>query len=714
MAKAQGWQMAGKENAAGTTGGATDAANALRSPRTVLSAGSIAIVGASERGRWPAQIISNLKSHGYPGRIYMVNPRRQDVFGERCYPTLRDLPEPVEHAAVIVPSTAVPGILEDAEAAGVASATVYAAAMGDGDDPESQKRGAWLKAFLTRSKLRISGPNCMGAMSYRERLFAYPNGALCEVPAGPVGVLFQSGGNLQFFMQVAADRGLRFSYGVSTGNEPDLDLADFLNFVVDDPETRTIVLFIEGIRRPQAFMTAAAKALAAGKPIMAIKTGRSQASQAAAKSHTGAIAGDYAAFLAMCDRYGIVTCRSMDDLVETSLAFQSGRRPKGPNIGFVTTSGGTVDLLFDYMETENAALATFSDKTMAALAPVIQEGIAPKNPLDVGIPSNNEAAANWCRIVHDEPDVDIVGFSTTQPRKVGGYGDMTPFQKLMAETTKPFIGFGRIIHECPPEAIAQQKVAGFPFLLGLEPTIRAMKAMWFHAERQGRAPAMPPPTMPSTLTQETLESTLATYGIAVPRSRLARTAVEAATAAAGIGFPVALKIQSADILHKTEAGGVILGLSGSRAVEEAAAQLLASALATHPGARIDGFLVQEMVSGIEAIVGARSDALYGPMLLVGAGGILVELTKDAELALLPVAPAEVTAMIDKLELSKLLAGYRGRPPADRAALEKAVCGLGRFFLDHRAGIADIEINPLIVRPDGRGAVAVDVRVIWGG
>lgn len=686
----------------------------FRSPRTVLSAKSLAIVGASERGRWPAQIYQNLKTHGYQGRIYLINPRQKEIFGERAYPSLRDLPEAVEHATVIVPAAGVAGVLEDAEAVGVTTATVYSGAMGDGEQPESKKRGQWLKEFLAHSRLRISGPNCMGYFSYRERLFAYPNGDLCNVPAGPVALVFQSGGNLQFFMQVAADRGLRFSYGISTGNEPDIGMEDFLNYVVDDPETRQIVMFIEGIRRPEAFMSAAGKALAAGKPIIAIKTGKSRAGQEAALSHTGAIAGDYAAYLAMCDRYGIVNCQNMDDMVETTLAFQTQRRPKGPRIGFVTTSGGTVDLLFDYMESENAVLPPFSLKTIAALEPIIQDGISPKNPLDVGIPSTHEAAANWCRIVHDDPNVDIVGFSTSQPRKSSGYGDMSaPFQKLLAETTKPILAFGRMIHQTPPEAVEQQRaVAGMPFLLGLEPTIRAMKALWFHAERQGRLPAKPPVQKPSKLTPATLEATLGDYGIALPKSKIARTPAAAAEAAAKIGFPVALKIQSGDILHKTEAGGVILGLATAAAVKAAANDLLASAATTHKGAVIDGFLVQEMVSGVEAIAGARNDALYGPMLLVGSGGILVELLKDAELAMLPVTPKDVSRMIDKLKLAKLLSGYRGKPAADRKAMEKAIAGLAKFFLDHRAVMADIEINPLIVRPGGQGAVAVDVRVIW--
>lgn len=707
--RARGVEMA-KGKTTGTTPESTE--TLFRSPRTVLSAKSLAIVGASERGRWPSQIYQNLKTHGYQGRIYLINPRQKEIYGERAYPSLRDLPEVVEHATVIVPAAGVAGVLEDAEAAGVTTATIYSGAMGDGEEPESRKRGAWLKEFLARSKLRISGPNCMGYFSYREKLFAYPNGDLCKVPAGPVGLVFQSGGNLQFFMQVAADRGLRFSYGISTGNEPDIGLEDFLNYVVDDPETRQIVMFIEGIRRPEAFMAAAGKALSLGKPIIAIKTGKSHAGQEAALSHTGAIAGDYAAYLAMCDRYGIVNCQNMDDMVETTLAFQTTRRPKGPRIGFVTTSGGTVDLLYDYMESENAVLPAFAPETSAALKPIIQDGISPKNPLDVGIPSTNEAAANWCRIVHDDPNVDIVGFSTTLPKQQSGYGDMTAFNKLLAETTKPILAFGRMIHQSPPEAIKQQQGLDMPFLLGLEPTVRAMKALWFHAERQGKLPAQPGPEKASKLTAANLDSTLAKYGIALPKSTVAKTAAGAAEAAAAIGFPVVLKIQSADILHKTEAGGVVLGLASKDAVLATAVGLVKSAKTAYPDAKIDGFLVQEMVSGVEAIVGARNDTLYGPMLLIGSGGILVELLADAELAMLPVTPKDVSRMIDKLKLAKLLSGYRGKAAADRKAMEKAIVGLAKFFLDHRAVMHDIEINPLIVRAGGQGAVAVDVRVIW--
>jgi acetyltransferase len=688
----------------------TDNSNLFRSAVSTLQAKSLAIVGASERAKWPSEIYTNLKNFGYPGRIEFVNPRQKEVFGQRCYPSLRDLPEAVDHALVIVPATGVPDVLTDGEAIGVKSATVYSAMMGDGDEPESVERGKWLKNFVAKSRLRVAGPNCMGAYSYRERLMGYPNTDLCSLEPGSVACLFQSGGTIMFWMRSAAERGLRYSYCVTSGNEPDLGLEDYLNFVLDDPHTRMVVLFIEGIRRPEAFMRAAARALELGKPILAIKTGITAKSQAASQSHTGAIAGDYASYLAMCERYGVVNCRSLDDMVETALAFEGGRLPKGPRIGFITTSGGTVDLLYDYAEQEGAAIPDFSDATKAAMKPMMQDGIAPKNPLDIGIPPPTQVAAKVCLAAANDPGIDMVAWASPMPPRTSALGDMSAFRLYLDATDKPLVAFGRMIHQLSEQHVEAQKASGFPFLQGQEATLRALNALWFHAARRGRVPEPVPPPPHSDLTPETLDATLARYGITLPKSREVATAAEAVKAATEIGFPVVLKIRSADILHKTEAGGVALNLRDAADVAAAAERLVASAKKAQPDARIDGFLVQEMASGIEAIVGARTDALYGPMLLIGAGGILVELAKDAALRMLPVTAEDITSMVDSLKLSNLLAGYRGRPAADRAALEKMALALGQFFLDHRAKIADIEINPLMVRQSG--AVAVDVRVLW--
>lgn len=684
----------------------------FRSPQLMMRARSLALVGASDRSRWPSDIYGSLRKHNYPGKIYLINPRQAAVYGEKAYPSLRELPEVVDHAIIIVPGGAVAGVLEDAAARGIKSATVYAGGVGDGEGEVSRQRGAQVREIIARTGLTLGGPNCMGGFSYREKLFAYPNPRLANLPPGPVGCVFQSGGTLQFFMSTGAERGLRFSYGYSSGNELDLDLADYINWMVDDEETRQIVLFIEGIRRPQAFMQAAAKALKAGKPLIAIKTGASEGSAQAAASHTGAIAGDYAAYLAMCERYGIINCNQLDDLVETALAFQGNRRPRGPKVGWVTTSGGTVDLLYDCVEREASTLAKFTPDTIQAIMPFMQEGITPKNPLDVGIPSNLKNAADLCAVVARDEHVDMLAWANQLPGRKAQWDGMEHLRAIMEATDKPVIGFARMAYQLGPESLDVQEAVGFPFLQGLPATCRALNALWFHASRAGSAPAQPAAAPASDLDAQTLDAVLACYGIEGPKSASVPDAKSAAMAAQEIGFPVALKIRSPDILHKTEAGGVLLDLRDEAAVIAGAEQLRASALAAYPAARIEGFLVQEMVSGVEAIAGARDDALYGPVLLAGSGGVMVELLRDAALKLLPVEGRDISEMIDGLKLAKLLAGFRGRPAADRAALETGIAGLAQFYLDHRARVADIEINPLIVRENGKGVCAVDVRVIW--
>src|SRR5437588_6114142 len=332
-------------------------------------------------------------------------------------------------------------------------------------------------------------------------------------------------------------------------------------------------------------------------------------------------------------------------------------------------------------------MAEFSEGTRRALMPFMQEGIAPTNPLDLGIPMGLKHAASVCEVVAKDSNTDMIAWAAMLPSKAGAWESVEALQNMVSGTDKPILGFGRMSYQMTPEAVEAQKAAGFPFLQGLEPTLRALNALWFHAARRERLPATPPPAPPSELTPDTLDETLQRYGIALPNSTIAASAGEAAAAAELICAPIALKIVSPDILHKTEVGGGALNLACGAPVDAAADRLVAAARAAVPDARIDGFLVQEMVTGVEAIVGARSDPLYGPLLLVGAGGILVELANDAALRLLPITVHEVDAMVDGLKLAKLLAGFRGRPPADRAGLGAAALGLAQFDLDHRGTVA---------------------------
>ncbi len=685
----------------------------FKSPLPLFRPASIAIVGASERARWPGQIFRNLRDYGYPGKIYPVNPRVGEVWGTRCYPDLAALPEPPAHAFVIVPAPAVQTVMETGVAAGLKSATIYASQLGEGDDPEVVARGVALKALIDRAGLTVCGPNCMGITALREKNFGYPNPDLCELTPGGVAFVTQSGGTVQYVASMGAHRGVNFNYLISSGNEMSVDLADYLNFFAEDETTRVVALFVEGIRRPQAFMAAAAKALAAGKPVIAIKTGKSQKARDSAQSHTGAIAGDYGAFTAMCERYGIVVCPTLDDMIEMLLVFQAGRLPKGPRVGWVTTSGGTVDLLFDYLE-EMGGIATpeFDAATKAKLRPLVSPELALKNPLDAGNPVNDAADAALCAAVAADPNVDMLAWGGTPPsgKRVR---DPAVTRSIAEATDKPVVGFIRMGAVTDQAAVKFQNEVGFPFLQGLPSVIRALSALAFYAGRKGRtiAALAPPSGRADALHGAAFESALARHGLTLPRSAIAASPAEAAAAAARIGFPVALKIVSRAISHKTEAGGVRLHLGSESEVERAAHMLAVSAAKAAPGAAIEGYLVQEMVEGVEMILGARTDPLYGPMMVVGAGGILVELVKDVAFRLLPVTPEDARAMLGELKAARLLAGFRGRPAADVDALVKAICGLSEFYLDHRHLLSDLEINPLIVLAQGNGVRAVDVRPV---
>jgi acetyltransferase len=685
------------------------ARSSFKSPQSVISPQSIAIVGASERAAWPSAIFRQLKASGFSGPIYPVNPRGGEVWGERAYPDLASLPSQVEHALVVVPAPAVLGVLETGVANGLKSATIYSGNIGEGSDPEGVARGMRLRELVAQTGLVVNGPNCMGGNSFHHNFFGYPNGELLQLDKGSVAFISQSGGMVQFFAKSAGERGVKFSTLFSTGNEIDLDLADYVNFLVDDEHTHIITLFIEGIRRTPIFLQAAARALAAGKPILAIKTGKSQKSREAAKSHTGAISGDYDGFRAMCDRYGIVACETLEDLMETALAFQAGRLPQGPRIGWVTTSGGTVDLLYDAIEEIGGTRAPeFSPQTVETLRAFVPAEIGVKNPLDAGIPTTDQNAIDMCAAVANDPRIDMIAWAAVLPN-----GKRRPdpaiLRTILERTQKPFLAFGRMAYQLGPDALDFQNQVGFPYLQGLPQTINALAALAFYAERQGRKIEPLPPSN-AALTAECLSQALSERGIPAPVSRFASTPTDVADAAREIGFPVVLKIVSPDILHKTEVGGVHTGLSSASDVEHAAHQMLMVVRKRASQATITGFMVQEQAMGVELLIGLRRDPLYGPMLTLGAGGIFVELMKDVAHCLLPVEASDVEQLLAKLRIARLLDGWRGSADSDKAALIRAIVSLCQLYLDHRDAIGDIEINPLIVMPEGRGLRAVDIRI----
>ena len=670
---------------------------------------SIAIVGASESGAggWPRAIYANLAHADFPVPVYLINPRRDRLWDREVYPSFASLPEPVDLALTLIPAEAVVDSLAEGLASGLKAALVFAARFGEGGDEAGGERSRGLAALCDEG-LRVCGPNCMGALALPEANLFYPAERVRALPMGDVGVVFQSGGTFQYWLGQGAVRGLGFSYAVSSGNELDLDVADYIAFLVDDPGTRVIACMLEGIRRPDAFMEAAARALAAGKPIVVLKTGASERGRSATESQTGAVAGDDDNINAGCERFGIVRCHGLDDLIETTLMFSKVRLPKGPRVAFAGYSGGATGLFLDYASEVGLSVAELGGETKTAIAPFLDRGLVPGNPLDggAGLAGRQDDFGEICRAIADDPAVDILSMQGQLPVQEGDRADPEVFATA-SRGPASVVAHGRMGQNVNDTGRAFQKASGVPFLQGLPETVRALKALGAYAERRRRgAPAKHGPASPRA---GTVSDLLADAGVSGPRGGIAASAADAAGLADEIGYPVALKIVSPQAVHKTEIGGVTLGLGDDASILRAAGEMEARLTAASPDARLDGFLVQEMVDGLEMFVGLRDDPQFGPFIVAGLGGIHVEALGDLAFRLLPVDETEAREMLDSLRARALLGSYRGRPARDVDALVRAMLAAGEVYLGVRDRFSDIEINPLTVLADGEGVRAVDIR-----
>ena len=508
--------------------------------------------------------------------------------------------------------------------------------------PRAQSARQALLALSDKHGLRISGPNCMGSLALREKLLLYPAKRVRGLKPGPVGVVFQSGGTFQFWLQQAALRGLDFSYAISSGNELDLDLADYINFLVDDAHTKIIVCLVEGVRRPQAFMAAAEKALAAGKPILLVKVGRSERGKAATMSHTGAIAADDQVFDAVCRKYGIVRCPSLDDLMETALAFSQGRLPKGNRIAMACYSGGAKGLVLDYASDEGAEMAPLTPETRAKLPGMIDPGLAGENPLDVG-PTVGVQAGKVRRDLQGRLRRSD-GRSRHRAGPDAGQSRRSIRPRAAAQRVRLDRQAGAGVRPDRAERLRDQ-----PQISRTRPAspsstacpkpcgrCRASSAM---RRRCGAASAAiaEPRGRAGNLDGAAFDALLAAHGLTAPKSALGKTPDEAAAQATRIGFPG----RGEDRLARGEPQD-----RGRRRHARAARCRRRCVPRPKPwrrglrltirSARVEGFLVQEMVAGVEMILGVREDPQFGPFMLAGLGGVAVEAMKDVAIRLLPI------------------------------------------------------------------------------
>ena len=694
---------------------------------TLLAPRSVAIVGASpDHHKIRGALLHLLRKNGFPGRIVPVNPSYTEIDGIPCFPSVAAAGDRIDLALVAIPAAGVLPALEECAAAGVRNAVVISSGFAEdaGAPPDLQDQVA---ALARRTGMRISGPNAEGFHNEVAQCSATFSPAVDRdaddhpvVSEARIGIVAQSGGMGFALYNRGRILGLSFSTVVTTGNEADLTAADFLQHMAEDPATSAVLLFLESVRDGPAFAAAADACAAAGKPVVAIKVGRSAAGKLAAASHTASMAGWNAGFDAMMRCHGIVLATELEEALTLAAALMTHPPARGRRVGIVTVSGGAGAWSADAMAAAGLELPELAAETQAAIRTFIPSYGATRNPVDLtagGIQGGGFLRA--IDLLTQDPGIDQVAVVTTLSNPARVSIDIPGLRALLAERRKPVLfysytepsAFGR-------RMLAEAGAVVFPSMATLAGAARALadrgqpvpaRASQPDGGAQSSSGVLTGP--PGAMAEHAAKAALAAHGFAMPPSCLVTDAAGLPDAAAALGFPLAAKIQSAAIPHKTEAGGVRLAIDGLPALRDAYAAILANAARHAPGAAIDGVLLEPMSArGVEVIVGIVRDPIFGPVVTVGAGGVTTELFGDIAHRLAPVDAATALSMIRSLRSAPLLEGFRGSPPADLPALAQLVADLSA--LAHRSpDVAELELNPVLVHPAGQGCTAVDVLLV---
>lgn len=700
-----------------------EAVDAARDLTRLLAPRSIAIVGASgEAATINGQVLRNLQGRGYAGALYPVNPKYAEVGGVRCWPSVDSLPEAPDLAVVMLGAARAVDAVEACGQRGIPFAIVVGAGFAElGGEGEALQRR--LLESAARHGLRVVGPNCIGMMNVPGNVFAGfgPVFGLAQLRAGGVSMVTQSGGFGFAVVNMAEELGVGFRHVVSTGNEADLTSLDFMEAFLDDPGTRVIAGYFEGIRDAHRIPALGRRALAAGKPVIAWKVGQSPEGERAAASHTGNLGGSAALYRAAFEQFGWIRIDDVQDLVDAVQAFEPGKLPSHEGVGIVTVSGGAGVLLADACASHGLAVPTLSDDTQRRLRAVLPAYASPQNPVDVTATILNDPGLLRAalQVLLDDPAIAslVVVASSVEGAQAGRIA--AELAALASGTGKPVIVSWSSREERVGDAYATLRAAKVPLYRTPSRCCRALAALATFASARRRLaddPVPPARRAPSTplrgpFNEHQAKRLLEPYGLRATREELATTSQEAVEAARRIGHPVALKVQSAAIAHKTEAGGVRLRVVGDDAVAAAFDEIVANAKRLRPDAVVDGVLVQEMVEGgVEAIVGGLHDGRFGPVVMFGLGGVFTEVLQDVVFRLAPVSLERAREMVASIRGAAVLRGARGKPRADVEALARAIVGVSQALVDHDGALAELDLNPLVVLPEGHGVRVVDALV----
>ena len=705
--------------------------------RALLGPRSIAIVGASDRpGNWSMRVFRSLKKFNFPGAIYPVNPRNQIVWGgETCYPSLKDLPEAPDHVVIIVPGAAAIDAITQAGEVKARSATVFSGGFGEGGDPKGRALGTQLKSAIEQAGLAVSGPNCMGNLAAPFRMMTIPDDRIVELERGPVGIVGQSGGIVMSIHRALLARGVNAGYAVTSGNEAGLHMGDYIRYLADDSDIRAIACFIESIKHAGEFKAACEYARDASKPVVAVKIGGSEESRKAALAHTGSLAGSLQSFDAVAETIGVVRVDTLDELVETVEYFTHAVPPKGPRLGAMTFSGGLKGLMLEAAERNGLSFPPLLPETNAKVSEVLGVGTSLGNPLDAGFAalSSSEAYFRCIEVLQQDPNIDVLILQEElppAPRLNNKVENLRTVDKMVAEGARLPIAVVSMISYMYTEHTKafRQELKHLPVLQEVDKALKAVGRAGRYGLLRSHGKMSPgergPDVTPildrrktasgglSVLNEADSKELLRAYGIASPREAIASSVEEAVRAAKTVGYPLVLKLLSAEVTHKSDIGGVILGIKNENALRSAYAKLASNLAIARPGSKLEQVLLAQQVSGgVELVLGVQRDSEIGPVVMFGTGGVLLELYKDVRFGAVPLPAWQAQEMIERTSAGALLKGYRGSPPCDEASVLSALISLGRLAHDLGDQIESIDINPFVALSAGQGAIALDALLV---
>ncbi|KHK90159.1 acetate--CoA ligase family protein [Novosphingobium malaysiense] len=684
------------------------------SMQALLGPRSIAVIGASDNKARIGGVPVDLLKRARFERLYPVNPKNETIQGLKAYPDIESVPEKVDLVIIALSADATLPMLERCHALGIPSALVYASGYAETNEPEGNARQDALMAFARSSGMRIAGPNCMGNANFTDAIFtSFGQSFQPGEPAGHTALLTQSGNMCATVFRMARRAGVTFSHVINTGNEACVDFSDYLDYLAADSATQAAVCYIEELRDGAKFLAVAARFRAAGKMLAVYKVGASEKGAEATRSHTAALAGDSAAYDAAFARAGVVRAGELSGLADLAYLHTLGDKIGGSNCAVLSISGAAGAILADALALGGGDVPTLPPHVQQGLSAQIPGHSMVSNPVDLtgNIVNSNDFLSECIRLASEPDDIDVVllylpGNFLTQA--------LDQVEKAAAASSKAFI----VIDTFAMADRERLAAHGIGYFDDFDRCARAICAYgaWKKNDEIPMPPGAPSAAWPEiaadrmALSETESKDALVAFGVPVVHDAVVQTADEVRAVASKIGFPLVAKLVSPDVAHKTEHGLIRLGLKNEAETLEAFETIMAKAASMN--VRIEGVTLEPNLSGgVEILAGATHDPVFGWMLTVGLGGIWTELMKDACNALLPIDAAGAEAMLRSLKGFKLLDGYRGAPKADVKAAAQAIAALGDAVMAGGERLREVEINPLLVMPEGQGAVAVDALVL---